>query len=844
MLDLNLAGLQSESTDEEKVVAWREANEAADNDNGPKQPASAWSVSPWSVPAGQSSLPKRYVKTKDAERLVRGHAEEILGKLGVQWPGRSTHIQCPLGIHPDNNPSWRWDKSCDRYFCTCGNGSIFDVVMRICRVDFDRAKLHVAELFGRTDLVHEVGGGARPRGVSIADVAVAKGLPVEFLRHTMCWQDHPRYGKFHQAAIIMPWFDGQGGQWNHIRASLEGDRRFFWEKGHKQPPLYGMWLPMPEAGYIVLVEGETDVATLLFTGFSAWGIAGAPGGWNEHRHAHLVESFGIIFVVIEPGEAGEELARRIARSRIAPKVRFTRMTPELKDPNKVYLADREHFVENFRALLRAATPCVPQPETSSSEERRDLGVHAVSRKFLNIGSDVEIANCVAEDLLKKYGDVCFDDGGFYRYTGTHWDQIEEVEHRRAIHSYDGATYLTPQDTLVAVQLNKSRVNSILHEMRAITSRPNMFKDAPTGINCASGFIRFENEGVPRLVPHDRAHAQRHVLDGRWHPGAPAMPPQGSLLDTLLHGIFKGDHDEPEKIRLVSQISGCAALGYATKLGRPRAIIAHGQSAENGKSQVLDMLRGLLPPGAVSSIPATKFGDQSFLVGLAGKYLNATDELKGTGAISSETFKAVVTGELVTARDLYRSAIEFRPVALQIHATNVLPTFEGGFDRGVLRRLLLLVFNRVIPEKERINDLGKRIAVEEPDLLLAFAVGGASDLIKSGNFIVPQSSQKGLEKWSGSADPVIAWASACLETDPISPGQKIVGHKSGAVHAKFKDWAVAEGYRADSIPAVNGFVQRLQAALPGVRSRHTNAGNYLVGFKIVERFARAEQELDA
>jgi phage/plasmid-associated DNA primase len=370
----------------------------------------------------------------------------------------------------------------------------------------------------------------------------------------------------------------------------------------------------------------------------------------------------------------------------------------------------------------------------------------------------------------------------------------------------------------------------------------MFKDAPTGINCASGFIRLDNDGVPRIVPHDRAHAQRHVLAGNWRPGAPTMPPKGSLLDTLLHGIFKGDHDEAEKIRLVSQISGCAALGYATKLGRPKAIIAHGQSAENGKSQVLDMLRGLLPAGAVSSIPATKFGDQSFLVGLAGKYLNATDELKGTGAISSETFKAVVTGELVAARDLYRSAIEFRPVALQIHATNVLPTFEGGFDRGVLRRLLLLVFNRVIPEKERVNDLGKRIAVEEPDLLLAFAIGGASYLIKAGNFIVPSSSQQGLEKWSGSADPVIAWVSACLEAVPISPGQKIIGHKSGAVHAKFKDWAVAEGYRADSIPAVNGFVQRLQAALPGVRSRHTNAGNYLVG--IVERFARAEEELEA
>jgi phage/plasmid-associated DNA primase len=173
----------------------------------------------------------------------------------------------------------------------------------------------------------------------------------------------------------------------------------------------------------------------------------------------------------------------------------------------------------------------------------------------------------------------------------------------------------------------------------------------------------------------------------------------------------------------------------------------------------------------------------------------------------------------------------------------LPNFEGGFDRGVLRRLLLLVFNRIIPEKERIHDLGKRIAAEEPDLLLAFAVGGASGLIKAGNFIVPPSSQKALEKWSGSADPVIAWVSTCVEADPLPPGQKIVGHKSSAVHAKFKDWAVAEGYRADAIPAINGFVQRLQAAFPGIRSRHTNAGNYLVGFRIVERFARAEEELE-
>jgi phage/plasmid-associated DNA primase len=785
----------------------------------------------------------RYVRTKDAERLIKGRGQEALQKIGVPWPGRGTHIHCPLGLHPDNNPSWRWDKDCDRYFCTCGNGSIFDVVMRMCHLDFEGAKIHIAELLDRTDLVRESGGGSR--GITIADVAAAKGLPVPFLRETMGWQDEPRYGKYHKPAIIMPWWDGKGGQWDHIRVALEGDKRFFWREGHKGAPLYGIWLPMPEPGYIIIVEGETDVATCLLTGFSAWGIPGAPGGWNEQRHTDLVEHFPVIFVIIEPGKAGDELLKRIARSRIAPQVRFVRMPPDTKDPNKLYLINPKAFVEAFRAMLKAAERF--DSEKHGGKLREEASNHddpPVAGRTLLIGSDVEIAKRVTRDLATKFGEVSFDDGGFYYYAGTHWAQVNEVAHRLAIHEYDGAIYTTPNETEIVVQLNKSRVNSVIHEMRAVTSQPNLFKDAPAGINCATGFITFDQTGMPSLVPHDRAHAQRHVLPGRWQPGAPTNPERGTLLHKLIRGVFKGDPDEDLKIRLLSQIAGCVALGYATRLAKPKAVIMYGQSAENGKSQTLDALRGLLPASAIASVPATKLGDQSYLVHLAGKLLNATDELKGSGAITSETFKACIIGEVVTARDLYRSAIEFRPIALHLFATNVLPTFEGGFDRGVLRRLLLLVFNRFIPEHERVVDLGKRIAKEEPDQLLAFAVGGATDLIRAGNFIIPSSSEAGLKKWSGAADPVIAWVSACVEAaDAPLPGQRVVGLKSGWVHGCFKEWAVGEGYRSDSIPAVNGFVQRLQAAFPGVRSRHTNAGNFLVGLKIVEGRTPSPDEME-
>ena len=53
------------------------------------------------------------------------------------------------------------------------------------------------------------------------------------------------------------------------------------------------------------------------------------------------------------------------------------------------------------------------------------------------------------------------------------------------------------------------------------------------------------------------------------------------------------------------------------------------------------------------------------------------------------------------------------------------------DPGVKRRLTVIPFNRVIPEEERIRDLGKRIVREEMDLVLAWAVDGLLRVARNG-----------------------------------------------------------------------------------------------------------------
>ena len=138
-----------------------------------------------------------------------------------------------------------------------------------------------------------------------------------------------------------------------------------------------------------------------------------------------------------------------------------------------------------------------------------------------------------------------------------------------------------------------------------------------------------------------------MLPGHWTPEVidPENPPPDSLLGRLLYGTFKGDPDAADKRKLLAEVAGSAAVGFGPRLRRPKAIVLLGELAENGKSQILEAIRGLLPASAVASVSASKFGDDRHIVRLRGKLLNATDELSGS-AISSDIFKAVITGNFV------------------------------------------------------------------------------------------------------------------------------------------------------------------------------------------------------
>ena len=291
---------------------------------------------------------------------VAGHETEILDKLGISWRDGHPHIRCPYLGHLDANPSWRWDEAKARAFCTCSDGalSIFDVIMRVQGGDFKAAATRAAEMIGRPELAP--GGKSRAKhvaadpddagpGLSLAQLAAAKALPEEFLRR-LGWSD-TSYAR--KPAVRIPYRASGGTEVAvRFRIAAEGADKFRWAKGSRAMP-YGLDRlgDAREAGRLVIVEGESDTATLWHHGIPAIGLPGATT-WNEDRDAPLLEGSAPIYR--DRTRQGRRCGPKwLSRSSIRPRARLVRLNG-VKDASALHLADPDGFKPPFNA--RSTTP--------------------------------------------------------------------------------------------------------------------------------------------------------------------------------------------------------------------------------------------------------------------------------------------------------------------------------------------------------------------------------------------------------------------------------------------------------------------------------------------------------
>jgi hypothetical protein len=477
---------------------------------------------------------------------------------------------------------------------------------------------------------------------------------------------------------------------------------------------------------------------------------------------------------------------------------------------------------------------VPEPDDDLAPEKikRELttGVAGIAENMpryfggVEYGSEVELSGAFLVYLSKAAGGALVKaEGKIWAYGPDAWHEVEDHNLRLACHGFDGV----PVADKTPLKLSSRMISGVIAEMGTKITRPDFFERSAVGVNTLNGSVFVSDFGAITLKEHNPDDRFRFTIDAKFGTETPTKPPEGSLLHKLLYGAVLGDPDAEDKVNLIGEIMGAASFGLATRLKQPKAFIFHGVTASNGKSTIAGLLQCLLPKGAVSAITPANLSDDKRLINLAGKAANVANEISAAG-ISGEIFKTVVTGEPVEARDLYSSAFTFKPRAVHLFTANKLPSFNGGIDRGLQRRLVVVQFNRTIPDDEVISDILERIEAEELHLLLGFAVGGAQRLKANGGYTIPGSSEVALKEWM-QLDPINEW----LETRCEKPDEAPYGGwpRTGKLYEDFKSWAVGEGHKESFLPSIMVFVQKL-AAVPGVQVRRHAVGRLAMGLALL------------
>lgn len=487
---------------------------------------------------------------------------------------------------------------------------------------------------------------------------------------------------------------------------------------------------------------------------------------------------------------------------------------------KTFITSTKRPFQPLTAPPEATTPPAPQKQAIKPQvsPRGADGIDDMPEQFppQMYGSEVWLAREFQLALKQACGgDIVRSEGRFWAFGPSAWRPISEQKIRLAMHAFDAIGIGAKAAPL---KLGKRMIDGILTELGTRVCDDDFFQRPVIGINAKNCTITLDDSGKVICRDHDPQDRFRFTIDAEYHLHTDSKPPDGSLLHRLLYGAFKGDADASDKINLISEMLGAAAFGLATQVKQPKAFILLGETASNGKSTIAALFRALLPDGAVSSISPAFFNDEKRIINLAGKAANVADELSAA-AIAGEEFKAAVTGNPIEGRSLYKNVVSFSPRALHCFTTNTLPRFNGGIDRGLRRRLVVIPFNRTIPENEVITDIAKRIQAEELDLLLGFAVAGAIRLKKNGGYSLPESSKEALNSWL-LLDPLNEWFDIRVVPSPHEPQGGWL--RTSRLFEDFKTWAVDQGYKESFLPPVNTFSQRLKS-MPNIQLKRFSSG---------------------
>jgi len=219
-------------------------------------------------------------------------------------------------------------------------------------------------------------------------------------------------------------------------------------------------------------------------------------------------------------------------------------------------------------------------------------------------------------------------------------------------------------------------------------------------------------------------------------------------------LWENMEGDQECLDLMQEIAGYCLL-HDTSL--QKFFFLHGDGG-SGKSVYCAGLVAMLGTDNVSHVRLEDFSNRFSLYGTLGKLANIITEVGEIDKIEEGVLKGYTVGDRMAFDRKGKAPVEASPTARLILAANSRPRFT---DRtyGLWRRMILLPFNRRIPEEKQVKKMDEWQwwwRKGECPGVFNWALGGLVQLRKQGRFTLPKICREAIEEYRMEIDPARAF----------------------------------------------------------------------------------------
>lgn len=182
----------------------------------------------------------------------------------------------------------------------------------------------------------------------------------------------------------------------------------------------------------------------------------------------------------------------------------------------------------------------------------------------------------------------------------------------------------------------------------------------------------------------------------------------------------------------------------------KALVLKGDGA-NGKSTLLNVITALIGESLISNVGPEQFQDQYYIAMMFGKLANISSESPRDALLRPDLFKALTGDDKITGRAIRENPITQKARAKMIFAVNEMPA-TGDVGYSLMRRLLIIPFDRTFKEGEQDPTIGKKMLQELPGIL-NLCLQAYKQLCKQREFTTSDRSEAELKTFISNVDHV-------------------------------------------------------------------------------------------